>query len=78
MHMRISVTDIYIYTPSESLVRNHEPHAKALGNYNYNRPSVSGNVHVHNIDIGCSDNFLVWMELGRTAKKEKRVIRRWH
>ena len=42
--------------------------------------AVSGNVHVDNTDIGCSDHFLVWMELGRTAKnfkKEKRVIRRW-
>ena len=39
--------------------------------------AVSGNVHVDNTDIGCSDHFLVWMELGRTAKKEKRAIRRW-
>ena len=42
--------------------------------------AVSGNVHVDNTDIGCSDHFLVWMELGRTAinfKKEKRVIRMW-
>ena len=41
--------------------------------------AVSGNVHVDNTDIGCSDNLLVWMELGRRAKKfkEKRVIRRW-
>ena len=42
--------------------------------------AVSGNVHVDNTDIGCSNHFLVWMELGRTAKnfkKEKRVIRRW-
>ena len=39
--------------------------------------AVSGNVHVDNTDIGCSDHFLVWMELGRTAKNEKRVIRRW-
>ena len=39
--------------------------------------TVSGNVHVDNTDIGCSDHFLVWMELGRTAKKEKRAIRRW-
>ena len=33
--MRRSVTDIfiYIYTHRESLVRNHEPCAKALGNY---------------------------------------------
>ena len=30
--------------------------------------------------IGMSDNFLVWLELGRTAKnsrKQKRTIRRW-
>ena len=42
--------------------------------------AVSGNVHVDNTDIGCSDHFLVWMELGRTTKnfkKETRVIRRW-
>ena len=34
MRMRRSVTDIYIYiyTHRESLVRNHEPCAKALGN----------------------------------------------
>ena len=39
--------------------------------------AVSGNVHVEN--IGCSDHFLVWMELGRAAKnfKENFVIRRW-
>ena len=30
--------------------------------------AVSGNVHVDNTDIGCSDHFLVWVELGRTAK----------
>ena len=42
--------------------------------------AVSGNVHVDITDIGCSDHFLVWVELGRTAtnsKKEKHVIRRW-
>ena len=42
--------------------------------------AVSGNVHVDSTDIGFSNHFLVWMELGRTAKsfqKEKRVIRRW-
>ena len=42
--------------------------------------AASGNVQVENTDIGCSDHFLVWMELGRIAnrsKKEKRVIRRW-
>ena len=42
--------------------------------------AASGNVQVDNTDIGCSDHFLVWMELGRIAnrsKKEKRVIRRW-
>ena len=39
--------------------------------------ALSGNVHV---DITCSDHFMVWVELGRTAKnskKGKRVIRRW-
>ena len=35
----------------------------------YNGLSVSENVHVDNTDIGCSDHFLVWMELGRTAKR---------
>ena len=25
--------------------------------------AVSGNVHVDNTDIGCSEHFLVWMEL---------------
>ena len=37
----------------------------------------SGNVQ---LDIGCSDHFLVWMELGRIAnrsRKEKCVIKRW-
>ena len=41
---------------------------------------VSGNVHVDRMDIGSSDHFLVWMELGRatkSSKKRKRVIRRW-
>ena len=40
----------------------------------------SGKVCVVNTDIGCSDHFLVWMELGLVAKhkqKSKRVIRRW-
>ena len=42
--------------------------------------AASGNVCVVNTDIGCSDHFLVWMELGIVAKrkhKSKRVIRRW-
>ena len=42
---------------------------------------VSGNVHVDGTDIGSSDHFLVWMELGwasKTSKKRKRDIRRWH
>ena len=42
--------------------------------------TVSGDVHVDTTDIGCSDHFLVWVELGRAAKnskKGKRVIRRW-
>ena len=41
---------------------------------------VSGNVHVDRTDIGSSDHFLVWMELGpatKTSKKRKHVIRRW-
>ena len=41
---------------------------------------VSGNVHVDGTDIGSSDHFLEWMELGRatkTSKKRKRVNRRW-
>ena len=40
----------------------------------------SGKVNVVNTDIGCSDHFLVWMELGVVAKckkRSKRVIRRW-
>ena len=39
--------------------------------------AVSWNVHVDNTDIGCSDHFLVWMELAKNFKK-KCVIRRWH
>ena len=42
--------------------------------------AVSGDVHVDTTDIGCSDHFLVWVELGRAAKnskKGKHVIRRW-
>ena len=40
---------------------------------------ASGNVHVDGTDIGSSDHFLVWMELGwasKTFKKRKCVIRR--
>ena len=43
--------------------------------------AVSGNVHVDTTDTGCSDQFPVWVELGRAAKhskKGKRVIRGWH
>ena len=39
-----------------------------------------GEVNVDSTDLGCSDHFLVWMELGRatqSAKREKRVIRKW-
>ena len=32
---------------------------------------------VDSTDIGMSDHFLVWLELDRTAKKQKRTIRRW-
>ena len=43
--------------------------------------AVSGNVTVDSTDIiGCSDHFLVWMEIGRVTKrgkKVKRVLRRW-
>ena len=42
--------------------------------------AASGKVQVDNTDIGCSDHFLVWMELGRItnrSRKEKRVIKRW-
>ena len=41
--------------------------------------AVSGNVIVDSTDIGCSDHFLVWMEIGRVTKrgkKVKRVLRR--
>ena len=38
-------------------------------------------MHVDCTDIGSSDHFLVWMELGqatnKTSKKRKCVIRRW-
>ena len=38
-------------------------------------------MHVDRTDIGSSDHFLVWMELGRattnTSKKRNRVIIRW-
>ena len=40
----------------------------------------SGELCVVNADIGCSDHFLVWMELGMVAKrkyKKRCVIRRW-
>ena len=42
--------------------------------------AVLGNVIVDSTDIGCSDHFLVWMEIGRVTKrgkKVKRVLRRW-
>ena len=40
----------------------------------------SGVIQVDSTDIGASDHFLVWIELGRTKKcinKGKRVISRW-
>ena len=40
----------------------------------------SGEVNVDSTDIGVSDHFLVWLELGRVAKccrKQKRTIRKW-
>ena len=42
--------------------------------------AVSGNVIVDGTDIGCSEHFLIWMEIGRVTKrgkKVKRVLRRW-
>ena len=41
----------------------------------------SGEVNVNSTDIGLSDHFLVWLELGRVAKccrKQKSTIRKWH
>ena len=32
---------------------------------------ASGNVQVDNTDIGCSDHFLVWMELGRLTNRSR-------
>ena len=46
----------------------------------YNLLQVSGSVQVDTVDIGKSDHFLVWMELGRTvktAKQQTRVIKKW-
>ena len=40
----------------------------------------SGEVNVDSTDIGVSDHFLVWFELGGVAKcckKQKRTIRKW-
>ena len=42
---------------------------------------VSGDVCVDASDIGDSDHFLVWMDLGRACKLTKsrrRIIRKWH
>ena len=35
--------------------------------------AASGNVQVDNTDIGCSDHFLVWMELGRVANSNNKT-----
>ena len=48
----------------------------------YNLLQVSGSVQVDTVDIGKSDHFLVWMEMGRTVKttnlkQQKRVIKKW-
>ena len=43
--------------------------------------AVLGNVIVDSTDVGCSDHFLVWMEIGRVTKRSKnvkRVLKRWH
>ena len=34
---------------------------------------ASGDVHVDSTDIGCSDHYLVWMELGRTTKTTRKA-----
>ena len=34
-------------------------------------------MQVDRTDIGASDHYLVWLELGRTTKHGKRVIRKW-
>ena len=42
--------------------------------------AASGTIQVDNTDSGCSDHFLVWMELGRItnrSRKEKHIIKRW-
>lgn len=36
--------------------------------------AASGDVHIYK---GCSDPFLVWIELGRVTNRSKRMIRRW-
>ena len=37
----------------------------------------SGDVCIDSTDIGMSDNFLVWLEQGRTAKNSRKQKRRW-
>ena len=32
-------------------------------------------MHADTSDIGCSDHFLVWMELGRTCKSHRRIMK---
>ena len=42
--------------------------------------NASGDVHVDSSNIGCSNHFLVWMELGRACKLTKsrrRIIKKW-
>ena len=53
---------------------------KSIIDYIVNLLQVSGSVQVDTVDIGKSDHFLVWMELGRTVKttkQQKRVIKKW-
>ena len=38
---------------------------------------VSSHVQVDNTDIGCSDCYLVWIELVKATRRGKRVIRKW-
>ena len=43
--------------------------------------ATSGHVSIDYTDIGCSDNFKVWMELERIVKNKRKVmhvIRKWH
>ena len=52
---------------------------KLIIDYDGDSWKASGDVHVDSSDIGCSDHFLVWMELGRACKLTKtcrRIIKK--